>query len=641
MDVTNFEGMAQAKPYHRRNLIFLAVGSLFTALVISLPLFFPSLRAWGVNYVSFLPFWSQIITIAALVLILTSIFSFRARGMYEAITCYLDGIGESKKSRIAVLSVLLLGSVFILFHVNTYFLGDGYQWMANFGSPDSPYLRSIKFTVLGSSYLVRGIQLLLGGISSHSALLAFQILSYLSGIIVVRNVMSISKQFYPDFSRRLYFTCAIIFTPVLLLFFGYVEFYPALWAGLSFFLLYSIRAINGKSTFLLTICFFLLASLLHLSAVFYGLGLVAILISEEKYLTFIRNHRMFLISAISVISVAAIIAFVSSYSGNIAFRNIFLPPFHGKPIAPEYGIFTALHFADIFNLALLCSPVAALWFSSGGGVKGMWSNSCNRFLLFCGAGGVLFLMIIDPKLGFARDWDLMSFTLFPVNMLLVKRTLDHAGGHWRRTAIPLILISTLMTTAFVFVNVKEDTSLKRYEHLLDLDTQKSRTGWYIWSKFQRAKGEFEIARYANYKIDSLFPEERIAHRAYKYMEQGIRFDQVQIATQICLLADSFSVEANLLAARYYHTVGKTDSAAAFFKRTFQLEPTAPMAFIFKAEFLSDKGDLIEAVNLLNNGLHLHPRNKRMDTMLREYQIRLDQFDGADQFRETLLKSNER
>ncbi len=641
MDVSNSEEMVQAKPYYRANLKFWAVGSLFTALAFALPLYFSSFRAWGLNYISFLPFWSQIITIAALVLILTSLFSFRARSMYEVISCYLDGIGDSKKSKIAVLSVLLLGSVFILFHVRTYFLGDGYQWVANFGSSDSPYLRSIKFTVLGSSYLVRGIQSLLGDISSHSALLAFQILSYLSGIIVVRNVLSISKQFYPDFTRQLYFTCAIIFTPVMLLFFGYVEFYPALWAGLSFYLLYSIRAIEWKSSLWFAAFFLILASLLHLSAAFYGLGLVVAIASKQKCLAFVKKHRLYLVIVFSAVSIAGTIALVNSYSGNVAFRNIFLPPFHGKPIAPEYGIFTALHFADIFNLALLSSPAAALWFSSGGGVKGMWSNSCNRFLLSCGVGGVLFLMIIDPKLGFARDWDLMSFTLFPVNMLLVKRTLDHAGGHWRRTAIPLILVSALMSAAFIVVNVKEDTSLKRYEQLLNLDTQKSRTGWYIWSKYQRTKGEFELARYGDYKVDSLFPEERIAHRAYQYMDQGIRLDQVLNATQICLLADSFSVEANLLAARYYHTVGKTDSAAAFFKRTFQLEPTAPMAFIFKAEFLSDKGDLIEAVNLLKNGLHLHPRNKRLDTMLREYRIRLDQFDGVDQLGDTLLRSNER
>lgn len=638
MNVSISNETEDAKSLHRKNLGFLAACSLFTALVFTMPLLVPGLRTWGTDYVSFLPLWLRIVIIGALISTLTSIFSSRSRIMYEAISCYLEELDDSKRSKITVLVVLLLGSVFILFHVRTNFLGDGYQWVANFGSADSPYLRSIKSTVLGSSYLVRGIQSLLGEFSAHSARFAFQILSYISGIIVVRNIMSISKLLYPDYARQFYFFCATTITPLLLLFFGYVEFYPVLWAGLSFFLLYSVRAINGKSPAWLAICFLLLASLLHLSALFYGLGLLAVLVSKERCLTFIRKHRVFLASAISAVLIAGIIVLENFYSGNIAFRDIFLRPFDGKPIAREYGIFTAPHFIDIFNLLLISSPAVAIWIAIAGVPKGIWSNHVNRFLLSCGCGGVLFLMIVDPKLGFPRDWDLMSFTLFPLNMLLVKQGLDNVSRWWRGTAIPMILISALMTTAFVIVNVNEESSVKRFEHLLNLDARKSRTGWYIWSKYQKKKGEYEIARYADFKVDSLFPEQRIADLAYRHINQG-RLDRAWDATQICLRADSFAVEANLLAARYYHIVGMRDSAAAFFKRTFQLVSTAQMAFIYKAEFLSDNSKMSEAVNLLKKGLYLHPRNKRMNRMLGEYLLSLGRFDEAEHFGNTLLRLN--
>ena len=104
-------------------------------------------------------------------------------------------------------------ALFYTFWVDTFFLGDGYQTIANYASASGVYFHNVKITSLGSSYLARGAQSLFGLYSETTARLTFRILSTLSGGIVVWNLLGIARIMSADPVRRLLFSITAIITP--------------------------------------------------------------------------------------------------------------------------------------------------------------------------------------------------------------------------------------------------------------------------------------------------------------------------------------------------------------------------------------------------------------------------------------------
>ncbi|HSG98573.1 MAG TPA: hypothetical protein VLB27_00895, partial [candidate division Zixibacteria bacterium] len=91
------------------------------------------------------------------------------------------------------------------------------------------------------SHVVRATQAAFGGFSQETALFAFRILSLLSGYVYVLSAFSISTSISNESAVRSFIFVALLSSGVVFLFFGYVEFYPLLWASASSFFALSLR----------------------------------------------------------------------------------------------------------------------------------------------------------------------------------------------------------------------------------------------------------------------------------------------------------------------------------------------------------------------------------------------------------------
>ena len=118
--------------------------------------------------------------------------------------------------------------LFWMLRGSTHFLGDGYEWLGNFSKSDA-YIH--KWAEPLSPLIVRLLQTLQGGYTHATALAAFQILSVVSGGVVVYNTVRLSGMLSDSASKRLTILSTLLFSGASLLYFGYVEFYPMLWAA--------------------------------------------------------------------------------------------------------------------------------------------------------------------------------------------------------------------------------------------------------------------------------------------------------------------------------------------------------------------------------------------------------------------------
>ena len=102
-----------------------------------------------------------------------------------------------------------------------------------------------------------------------------------------------------------------------------------------------------------------------------------------------------------------------------------IPLFKGHPMTPGYWLFSPAHLLDIVNEFLLVTPLLPVltilgWKSP----KAIIDDGTSLFFGVLGLGGLIFMFIIDPKLGMARDWDLFALVAFPWLLLFARNVLQ-------------------------------------------------------------------------------------------------------------------------------------------------------------------------------------------------------------------------
>jgi tetratricopeptide (TPR) repeat protein len=106
----------------------------------------------------------------------------------------------------------------------------------------------------------------------------------------------------------------------------------------------------------------------------------------------------------------------------------------------------------------------------------------------------------------ARDFDLMSLTLFAPVLLL----LDRVGG---KRPVPLrvwlicSVLSLMVTFSYLAANCSQEKSITRAHDLLQYYETKSKRAWQSFAKFLEADGQPALVEHVKAEISSLFPEE--------------------------------------------------------------------------------------------------------------------------------------
>jgi Flp pilus assembly protein TadD len=189
-----------------------------------------------------------------------------------------------------------------------------------------------------------------------------------------------------------------------------------------------------------TLLAFVVAGLFHVSAWFLLPGMLYLLWnrgSEDNKPVY--RVLTFLIACLAIVA-------ATYYYANYRGDQIFVP-FIADESNP-YSFFSFQHMSDVANLLMLAAPLPLFVIGYALARKITTSILLSpqiMFLVLCFSGALLFTIYVDPKLGAARDWDLLSLCGVPAAFLAAL--VFSEVFKQRRQAVTLLLVGLAVIAA--------------------------------------------------------------------------------------------------------------------------------------------------------------------------------------------------
>ncbi len=407
-----------------------------------------------------------------------------------------------------VLSVGFTG-LFYLFRVSTAFLGDGYFLLNVFGRNEAYTSNLVKPL---SIWIIKTIQMLFGGYTYWNALYTFQTVSIVSGFFVLFNFITIAGMLTDSVRGRLFALGTLICSGWLLLFFGYIEYYPLLWLAASFFITQSIKCIQGNAPRWTVWLTFAITIAIHMQAVYFLPGVLYIQF-HEQFSNFVsrmasKNRRWLL-------AIGLLLPFCAVLLADLLVPPISNPFLRFFPLGtafPKYTVLSLGNLYEIANLVLLIVPSVLILLALAFWGNPRSSDRVARLLGLFSLGGLYFLILMNPKLGLARDWDLMSLTLLTPALFLLYRV-----GEWRKVSVGVLLASLVLSLGVTFsylkANCSKASSERRCFDLLRHYGSKERGGWLSLASYLEHEGEVGFRKEVMTAMETAFPEQRMLEDA--------------------------------------------------------------------------------------------------------------------------------
>jgi len=481
---------------------------------------FPTARLWGVNHLIFLPDWFAVVYAAAGVAILIAYYLKPVQKAGEIVIDRFNNIFFEQKHRVRnqVIRALVCGIVFAIFAMPTHFLGDGYMQINNLGTS---HFVIHKWSELGITYATSMVQSLLGERSVANARLAFQIVSVISGAVTVYFMLLIAGELGEDKPRRLLGLAALAFSGVLLLFFGYAETYPLLWIWLSGFFFFALKYINTGRGLYRAVLFFVLGLFIHLYLIVFIPALIALALSGKKGRRYYSKYRWAIWIAALVVLVAGGIILAGKIRSNLAVENIFLWPFSGKPVDESYFIFSPSHLLDMLNLSLLVSPVLIIFvYLAGRDWKNAMKKPHTPFLVLAAIGSFGFLLVIDPQLALARDWDLMSPSFFALTLLALLLIPSKKLAALSGRPFCVAVMAGLLVLPYLVTNLVESSSVRYFKYIIDMDINKSISSVIVLRTYYDDLGNKQAVDSMNVLYARSYPDAVLLGQAMSALEKS-------------------------------------------------------------------------------------------------------------------------
>jgi Flp pilus assembly protein TadD len=594
----------------KANQFYLTFGILAGLVLIRfLPLAVGTKWLWGVGYLTLLPigYWVGYSLLGGLALALP--FLPRAELWGETVAGWFDETFFKSKSKYLhrVFVLLLFGVGFVVFRMPTHFLGDGYTFLSNVGSGIG---RWIKWSEGGALVVTMWVQRLIGSGDIPSALLAFQIVSIISGLVTIWFYFLIAERISIDpFKRLLTFTLMVISSSSLL-FFGYVESYPILWGPVAGFLYFSLTyALVGKGLSGGLVCL-LIAVGLHLQAVMLFPAVLFLLLSRGKGELIYRRFKPLIWAGLALAIMAGSVLFFREYTSNLFFENIFLRPFSGKPISPGYAIFSISHLSDILNLFILVVPMGVLLIAlTLQQNRQATSRKSSAYLGILAIGSLLFLIVVDPSLSMPRDWDLFALCLLSPGLWLLNLLPESATFELKRISLSILIIAILSVAPFLIVNLDTHRSVAEIEQIADNNPDKSLGTMSILSTYFNMIGDKKAGDSIGTRMAVTYPEFYQWRSAFKLLESGKREEAFRMFSSV--RPDRFSKDFHSFLAAYYLRVERPDSALVHAKLAVQLQPYVDVNYAPLAYAYTLTGETEKALEALRQGYALNDRNREL------------------------------
>lgn len=505
----------------------ICVGCFLLILIHLVASFFPHLRLWGINQLHYFPLGFRIAVTAIGLLILVpqvnkGLIEFIKKGgsllvHLRTITWVYERFSKAsryfKYSLVSLLSLIFFWSL----RAKTPLLGDGYL---RGGEIQIGKLFSITEPL--DFYL----HLVVSRLSGLDGYTTYGVLSCIAGALYIFMVLLICDLWSENNKEKLLIFSILATMGSTQLFFGYVESYSFLYVALTGYIFFSLRYLKKGRGLIWPYFLFLLATGFHLSALFVLPSLVYLTFATFAQAEGSEHRGAKLTNALSLVCVIIIsgvgVYLLRSYSPQVSSGSILIHPLGSAD--SSYSFLSLPHILDFLNHQLLISPVGVvLWLAIL--LFRRWINfreNVVKFLVLMMLGSFAFALIIDPKLGYARDWDLFAFvglgvtflgsylligllrilhqkTSMPIQHELLKDRNEKKGevdhkphGVWLSQVTSILIVTSLISTLpYILVNASQERAIARFEDLLKTDKKGAALGYEILACFFRDKGEDE------------------------------------------------------------------------------------------------------------------------------------------------------
>ncbi|RPH95563.1 tetratricopeptide repeat protein [candidate division KSB1 bacterium] len=547
----------------------------------------PDLRVWGFHFLAFLPLPVSLLLFAAAVVLLTP---FGGR-MVTGLTARLSFLANRSAVIWAVVAVL----VFYVGRNSISLLGDGALWIKELSWIGIFEARGQD--VPGSRWKLRKEPLELGlheivfraaasfrppdpptfSQQQKEALLkkreawfistarnTYAYLSILAGALAVFMAVRFARRRIPPRSRAP-FLLLLFTTAAMPFFFGYVENYSWMSLAMLAFLFAGIeesfppRRFPWKTAaaFVLAVSFHLTAFILLPAVVFFLWNHFAC-VNENEENKHVFRRAWIVLGAFAVLGLAGYV-YVKGWKGWISVLTVL--PHRSKD---GYAMFTLNHGVDLLNMFVFAlGPVLAVSFSLfRNKSRTVVEQSRLAFLALAAACGVFFVLVFNPNLGMARDWDILAAALWPAVVLAAWRLAEcDFQEHKAAVLASLAAFACVLLVPFLLLQAFERPSIARFESLLRMDRSRSAYGWENLAVYYENKGDMQnrirawqaalsVEKNPRYMINVAVAL-RLAGRleeAESYCAEGAR-KSPKFAYQLLYLASGWVNRGNLEKAR--------------------------------------------------------------------------------------------
>jgi hypothetical protein len=414
------------------------LGILLISLVSFVASFNPEWKLWGLDSLASFPVMLRVVLLIFLILALLP--SVQQKLGQKLAKLFANLSITAVTSYYFIMAAILIG-VFILMASNNHLLGDGFQILGDLasGKSQAPF-EFLTNSVIGAAYGITK-----GGESG--ALWAYRIWAFIAGAVFL-----VSLWYFLKNKADVWIVLAVSLTFAVMQFFaGYVERYTLSFLFMFLYLMSAQKDLQEERFSPLTIVLLILAIAFHLQ--------VGVLIPSLFYVAYHRWHsRIVLVIGIgfslSLLAGAVIYSGSATQLAQIALRL-------SATAESPYHLFSSEHLRDIANLLLLNCPIVLVMLPT----YSFWNLRFRVFHILTIVPTLLFTVLIDPKLGAMRDWDLMSvasaplmvaiFTLFQSSDTLQRRQVN-------RLLVPILLFAVIHTGSWLWLNSSAKDS---YEHV--------------------------------------------------------------------------------------------------------------------------------------------------------------------------------
>ncbi len=346
----------------------------------------------------------------------------------------LNLIGHShsaRNSRFLALAMIVFLAGLALLHSENHLLGDGYNVMGN--------IRAGKYhsqTEPLSYILHAGLAGVFAG-SADNVALAFRVTSLIAGLILFGFLFFWTR----DRRHGMLFLAAFLSFAVLQFLAGYVENYTFSFLFSLLYLAQACRDLEQSRLRVITILFFVVAVAFHLSA-----AVLLPAVAYQLYRSTTGKWSRSLILLITASCGALGIVFITK-SGFLSHAFVPLLPTSEN----AYSLFSSEHLLDLVNVLIRAYPLLPLMLL----LPVAWTLPQRGFIGLALLFSLLFTVIVDPKLGAFRDWDLLSIASAPaivLSLLAIERCAETNRKLAYQLFAPLVLFGLMHTGSWIYQN---------------------------------------------------------------------------------------------------------------------------------------------------------------------------------------------